>query len=96
MIIIHIITQAYRPIIFVTSNEDNDFNYTKEAKSATMNIFRKKNLFKAFVKVELSYVFTISIFTIAESARKSELLYQMGVCLLFLVIICVPPIIIGS
>ena len=40
----------------------------KETKSATMNIFRKKNyfLFKSFVKVEFSYVFTINLFTIAE------------------------------
>ena len=69
----------------------------KEAKSATMNIFRKKKiLFKSFVKVELSYVFTINLFTIAETARKSELSYKIGVCFLLLIIICVPPIIIDS
>ena len=61
----------------------------KETKSATMNIFRFFFLFKLFVKVELSYVFTINLFTIA---RKSELSYKTGV----LVIICVPPIIIDS
>ena len=36
-------------------------------------------LFKSFVKVELSYVFTINLFTIAETARKSELSYKTGV-----------------
>ena len=40
-----------------------------------MNIFRKKYfLFKSFVIVELSYVFTINLFTIAETAWKSELI----------------------
>ena len=54
----------------------------KEAKSATMNIFRKQNIFISnhFVKIELSYVFTINLFTIAETARKSELSYIIGVC----------------
>ena len=69
----------------------------KEAKSATMNIFRKQNIFISnhFVKIELSYVFTINLFTIAETARKSELSYIIGVFLL-LVFFCVPPIIINS
>ena len=62
-----------------------------------MNIFRKRYfLYKSFVKVELSYVFTIYMFTIAETARKSELSYKIGVRFLLLVIICVPPIIIDS
>ena len=52
-------------------------------------------VFKSFVKEELSYVFPINLFTIAETARKSELSYKTGVFLL-LVIICVPPIIIDS
>ena len=40
----------------------------KETKSATMNIFRKfLFLFKTFVKVELNYVFTINLLTIAEN-----------------------------
>ena len=40
----------------------------KETKSATMNIFRFfLFLFKSFVKVELSYIFTINLFTIAEN-----------------------------
>ena len=53
----------------------------KETKSATMNIFRFffYFLFKSFVKVELSYVFTLNLFTIAENARKSELPYKTGV-----------------
>ena len=43
----------------------------KENKSATMIIFRK-NLFsfKSFVKVELSYAFTINLFTIAENCME--------------------------
>ena len=40
----------------------------KAAYSVTMNIFRKKKiLFKSFVKVELSYVFTINMFSTAEN-----------------------------
>ena len=43
----------------------------KETKSATMNIFRIfLFLFKSFVKVELSYVFTINLFTIAENCTE--------------------------
>ena len=43
----------------------------KETKSATMNIFQKKYfLFKSFVIVELSYVFTINLFTIAENCTE--------------------------
>ena len=62
-----------------------------------MNIFRKKYfLFKSFIKIELSYVFKINLFTIAETARESELPYKIGVCFLLLVIICVPPIMIDS
>ena len=39
----------------------------KAAYPVTMNIFRKKYfLFKSFVKVELSYVFTIEMFSTAE------------------------------
>ena len=49
----------------------------KEAKSATMNIFDIFYfLFKSFVKVELSYVFTINLFTIAENCTESELSYK--------------------
>ena len=41
--------------------------YIKETRYVTMNSFRKKNLFKSFVKVELSYVFTINMFSTAEN-----------------------------
>ena len=75
-------------------NKTVDF---KETRSATMEIFRFFYfLFKSFVKVEFSYVFTINLFTIAENARKSKLSCKTGVFFLLLVIICVPPIIIYS
>ena len=42
-----------------------------------MNIFQKKIfLFESFVKVGLSYVFTMKLFTIAETTWKSELSYK--------------------
>ena len=46
----------------------------KETNSATMNIFLEKKyfLFKSFVKVELSYVFTINLFTIAENCMEEK------------------------
>ena len=41
---------------------------SKETRSVTLNIFRKKYfLFKSFVKIELSYVFTLNMFSTAES-----------------------------
>ena len=42
-----------------------------------MNIFPKKKyfLFKSFVKIELSYIFTINMVSTAETAGKSELSY---------------------
>ena len=49
-------------------NNNTLSNVLKETKSATMNIFRFFYfVFKSFVKVELSYVFTINLFTIAEN-----------------------------
>ena len=40
----------------------------KETRSVTMNIFRKKYfLFKSFVKIELSYIFTINIVSTAKN-----------------------------
>ena len=43
----------------------------KETKSATMNIVGFFYfLSKSFVKVELSYVFTINLFTIAENCTE--------------------------
>ena len=69
----------------------------KETKSATMNIFLFFYfLFKLFVKVEFSYVFTINLFTMAENCTEKWLIYKNRCVFLFLVIICVPPIIIDS
>ena len=43
----------------------------KETKSATMNIFRNFSFsFKSYVNVELSYVFTINLFTVAENCTE--------------------------
>ena len=43
-------------------------SFLKETKSVTMNIFRKRTiLFKSFVKIELSYVFTINMLSTTES-----------------------------
>ena len=42
-----------------------------ETRSVTMNIFRKKYfLFKSFIKIKLSYVFTINVFSTAESCME--------------------------
>ena len=46
------------------------FYIDKVARSVTMNIFRKKNLLKSFVKVELSYAFTINLFSTAENSME--------------------------
>ena len=46
----------------------NDMVHIKETRSVTMNIFRKKIF--SFVKIELSYVFTINIFSTAESCME--------------------------
>ena len=50
--------------------------YFKETKSATMNIFRFFFLKMVFVKVELSHVFSINLFTIAENCMEKELSYK--------------------
>ena len=43
----------------------------KETRSVTMNIFRKKKiLFKSFVRIELSYVFTINMFFTVENCME--------------------------
>ena len=54
----------------------------KETSSATMNIFRFffYFLFKSFVKVELSYVFTINLFTIAENCSGKVNYLTKQVC----------------
>ena len=50
--------------------DDVTFDF-KETKSAIMNIFRFFYfLFKSFVKVELSYVFTINLFSIPENCTE--------------------------
>ena len=53
----------------------------KETKSATMSIFRFFFYFllKSFVKIEISYVFTINLFTIVENCTERELSYKTGV-----------------
>ena len=44
-----------------------------------MNIFRKKYfLFKSFVKIELSYVFTINMYSTAENCMETELSHKTG------------------
>ena len=35
-----------------------------------LTFFEKKNLFKSIVKVELSYVFTINMFAMAENCME--------------------------
>ena len=44
----------------------------KETKSATIDIFRKIlfSFFKSIVTVELSYVFTINMFAMAENCME--------------------------
>ena len=49
-----------------------------------------------FVKVELSYVFTTNLFTIAENCLEKWIILYKQVFFLLFVIICVPPIIIDS
>ena len=46
----------------------------KETRSVTMNIFRKNNLFKAFVKIELIYVFTIDMFSRPETCTEKGII----------------------
>ena len=45
--------------------------FHKETRSVTINIFRKKkNLFKSVVKIELSYVFIINMFSKSENCME--------------------------
>ena len=68
-------TVQFSPAVFKNGPDlDSNFNcfqraLFKETRSVTMNIFRKKNffLFKSFVKVELSYVLIINMFSTAEN-----------------------------
>ena len=60
------------------SETENEIQALKAAYSVTMNIFRKFLFsFKSFLKVELSYVFTIKMFSTAENCIKNELSYQI-------------------
>ena len=53
----------------------------KETQSATLNIFRFFYfLFKSFVKVELSYVSTINLFTMAENCTEKWIILKKQVC----------------
>ena len=59
---------AARSIYVVKSFILSKKKLIKSAYSVNMNIFEKKYfLFKSFVKVELSYVFTIKMFSTAEN-----------------------------
>ena len=42
----------------------------KDTRSVTINIFQKKILFESFVKTELSYVFTIDMFSPAKNGME--------------------------
>ena len=43
----------------------------KETRSVTMKFFQKKSfLFKSFVKIDISYVFTINMFSTAENCME--------------------------
>ena len=57
--------------IYSTHAEAHTSLIFKETKSATMNTFRFFFLFKSFVKVELSHVFKINLFTIAENCTEN-------------------------
>ena len=60
---------VFRKVLVLSCNDC--FVILKETKSAAMNIFRFFYfLFKSFVKVELSYVFTINLFTIAANCTE--------------------------
>ena len=59
-----------------------------------MNIFRKFLFsFKSFVKIELSFAFTINLFTIAENCNGNvNYLIKTGVFLLLVIIYVLPKI----
>ena len=68
----HILSLSTRLINSIKHEQSCKILYTiNETKSATMNIFRFFYfVFKSFVKVELSYVFTINLFTIAKNCTE--------------------------
>ena len=60
-----------RIYVYTRSFDDFKLPLLKETRSVTVNIFRKKSfLFKSFVKIELSYVFTINMFSTAENCME--------------------------
>ena len=84
-------------MLYLPQTPQAPFVLFKETKSATMNIFEFFYFgFKSFVKVELSYIFTINLFTIAENCTKKWIILLNKCDFLLLVIICAPPIIIDS
>ena len=57
--------------IFFMKMTNTSTSFFKAAYSVTMKIFRNNYfLFKSFVKVELSYVFTIKMFSTAENCME--------------------------
>ena len=62
---------VYKPIYMYMISRNFQLYQLKETRSVTMNIFRKKCfLFKKFVKIELSYVFTINMFSTAKNCME--------------------------
>ena len=63
---------TFWPKLDINITQIVNFSFTlKETRSVTMNIFPKKNvIFKSFVKMELSDVFTINMFSTAESCME--------------------------
>ena len=55
----------------VIKDEHASNGLLKETRSVTMNFFRKKSFHsKSFVKIELSYVYTINMFSTAENCME--------------------------
>ena len=60
-----------KTVIDFNFGRHKDVSTLKETKSVTLNIFRKKSfLLKSFVKVELSYVFTVKMLSTAENCME--------------------------
>ena len=68
------IFQVLKMLAVCMRADDSTLIFVKETRSVTMKIFRKKYfLCKSFEKIELSYIFTINMVSIAKTARKGEL-----------------------
>ena len=61
-------------VIYVQFGEQTFRAIVKETRSVTVMMFRKKNHFKSFVKIELSYVFTINMFSTAENSMEKGII----------------------